>query len=762
MNNFHIKINGIECKAEPGETILSVARRAGIFIPTLCYDGRVDTYGACGICVVEAEGNPKLLKACATEVADGMSILTDTVRVYESRKTNLELLLSNHTGDCRPPCLHTCPAHTDCQGYIGLAANGEYDEALQLVKERIPLPASLGRVCPHPCETECRRGLVDEPVRLAWIKRSLADRDLVGGNTWIPNCDEDTGKSIGVIGGGPYGLSLAYFLRRIGHDVTIYEAMPACGGMLRYGIPEYRLPKAVLQKEIAIIRKMGVKIECEVRVGRDISFDKIRKSHDAVAIGIGAWKSIGAGTKGEDAEGVYGGIDMLRATAFGAPPELGDRVAVIGGGNTAMDACRTALRLGAKEVYNVYRRTKNEMPAEKIEIAEAEEEGLIFKNLASPIEIIKDESGCVSQLKLQIMELGEPDASGRRSPVPVKGKTETLDVDSVILAIGQTVDPDIFGKRMPELTRKNGIVYDPETHLTSLHGVFAGGDCGNDKITIAVEAIGDARITSGMIDAYLRDEDVIYHAPYLVKRNDLTEKTFEDRERLFRAKRVAEDPEERIKNFQEVLVGWTPEVAAKEAMRCLECGCGDFFECKLYEYANLYGVNPERFAGEVSVTDKDGNPAAPDATDDGHPYIVREEGKCILCGLCVRICEQVEGASALGLVGRGFDTVSKPAFAVPLAESGCTSCGQCVAVCPTGALRERLKLAKSVPLATVKTEMTCELCPDACKVVVESRGNLLVKINPATDENGAFGKICMAGKFGIIDAFVQKRNEQPG
>ena len=223
-------------------------------------------------------------------------------------------------------------------------------------------------------------------------------------------------------------------------------------------------------------------------MGKDISFEEIRKIFDAVALGVGAWVSTGTGCPGEDAEGVLGGIDFLRKVIKNEEIELGDVVAVVGGGNTAMDACRTAIRLG-KTVYNIYRRTKDEMPADQIEIDEAEEEGVIFKNLRNPLEIIKDEKGHVKQIKLQVMELGEPDASGRRAPVPVEGKTETLDVDNVILAIGQAVDPNGFNGL--DLTRKKGFAYDPETYMTSMEVVFAGGDCGNDKISIAVEAIAD-------------------------------------------------------------------------------------------------------------------------------------------------------------------------------------------------------------------------------------------------------------------------------
>ena len=231
----------------PGQTILEVARENDIFIPTLCYDERTKIYGSCGLCMCEVDGNPKLCKACATEIAPGMIVNTNTERVIESRKTNLELLLSNHTGDCRPPCVLACPAQTDCQGYVGLIANGEFEAALELVKDKIPLPAALGRVCPHPCEEACRRGLVDEPISIQQLKRFAADQDLTATDVSCLNVNQIQVRALPSSAAALWDLSAAYFLRQMGHRVTIFEAMPKAGGMLRYGIPEYRLPKAVLR-----------------------------------------------------------------------------------------------------------------------------------------------------------------------------------------------------------------------------------------------------------------------------------------------------------------------------------------------------------------------------------------------------------------------------------------------------------------------------------------------------------------------------------
>ena len=319
----------------------------------------------------------------------------------------------------------------------------------------------------------------------------------------------------------------------------------------------------------------------------------------------------------------------------------------------------------------------------------------------------------------------------------------------MILAIGQAVDASIFDC---DKTRKNAIAYDPETFMTSMPGVFAGGDCGNDKISIAVEAIADARKASDVIDAYLAGEEVKYEKPYVVERDDITEKTFEDRERLCRQTLPQLSPEERKDNFSEVIpCAFTEEQAMAEASRCLECGCHDYFECKLIDFANQYDVKPERFAGDKNTIE----------FEDDHPFIVRDPNKCILCGLCVRVCDEVVGVGALGLVHRGFDTVVKPNMEKPLAESGCISCGQCVSVCPTGALQERTTMIKETPLPTEETETTCSYCSVGCSLKLESYGDMLIKANP--DKEGVVNKglICGKGKWGFDCSVLEDKLEDP-
>lgn len=726
-----ITIDGKEIITESDKSILDIASENGINIPNMCYDPLVEAYGGCGLCTVEAEGVPKLLRACATKPSDGMVIHTDSDRVKQSRKVALELLLTDHTGDCKAPCTKACPAGTDCQGYVGLIANGEYAEAVKLIREKVPFPSSIGRVCPHPCEKACRRQYVDSSISIAFLKSFAADKYL-GDVALLPEKAENSGKKVAVIGGGPAGLTASYFLSLKGHSVTVFEQMPKMGGMLRYGIPEYRLPKAVLDKEIEFIAATGVTYKNNIKIGKDISFEDIKKDYDAVIVAAGAWKSSKMRVSGEDLDGVYGGIDFLREVSIGNKPQIGKNVAVCGGGNTAMDACRTAVRLGAENVYVIYRRTKDEMPADPQEILESEEEGVIYKYLTNPIEFIESD-GRVSGVVLQKMKLGEPDESGRRRPEPIEGETETIELDSVIMAIGQV--PELSGFEALEQTRKGTVLASKNDFTTSEEGVFAVGDVSNKGADIAIAAIGEAEKASNVVDAYLNGEKVSYRTPFVVERAD-NEIDYSGFPKMPRAKMPQLSPETRKTSFVEVNKGFSDEQAKAEANRCLECGCHDYFECKLVKYADENEVSYNRLCGEKHARN----------SEDRSELISRNADKCVLCGLCVRICDKVMGKSAIGLVDRGFNTSVLTEFGKKLADTDCTFCGMCVDKCPTGALREKSGAEKALVVKENSKITVCELCEKRCPIDVRFIGDTITRIKP-------YGKdtvLCKKAKFDLL------------
>ena len=506
--------------------------------------------------------------------------------IMQIKTMSQKLLHLNNYDDRIAPCQQTCPAEINIPKYIRQIKTGDYEGAVNTIRERNPLLLACGRVCPHPCENYCRRGLEDEAVSINQLKRFAADYEMKSGKRLPISCAPDTGKKIAVIGGGPAGLSCAYFLRRLGHSVTIFDAMPKLGGMIRYGIPEYRLPKEVLAWEIQGILDLGIDHKPNMTLGRDFDIGSLMAAgFDAVFLGIGAWKDYSLGVEGEDLIGCYTGINFLTNFALWQQelphekrPFVGKRCAVIGGGNTAIDCVRTLIRLGAQEVSIVYRRTRKEMPANLVEIEAAEHEGVKFTFLAAPTRVIGDEEGHIIGLEYKKMELGEPDASGRRRPVPIEGSETVMDIDMLITAIGQ--GPDVFfkeeSKRLDKdlnITRWNTIdSSDPIALQSSIPYIFTGGDAATGA-DLVVSAIGGGRRAARSIHMYLTGKEVTPPEKTLFK-NHIPVSIFEQVpgiSKLPRTKMPELPVEERIKSFVEADLVISEEEALYESSRCLQC-----------------------------------------------------------------------------------------------------------------------------------------------------------------------------------------------
>lgn len=493
-------------------------------------------------------------------------------------KTMSDRLLTFNTYEAAlAPCQQTCPAEIDIPAYISRISKGDYEGAVRTIRERNPLLLACGRVCPHPCEDYCRRGIEEEPVSINQLKRFAADYEMNSGTRFPIPCAPDTDKKIAVVGGGPAGLSCAYFLRRLGHCVTIFEAMDHLGGMIRYGIPEYRLPKKVLDWEIEGILNLGIEAKTGVRLGKDIDFQSLCDEYDAVFLGIGAWNDYNLGVEGEDLKGCFKGIDFLSRLAKGEDIPIRDkRAAVVGGGNSAIDCVRNLVRKGAKEVWIVYRRTRAEMPANEVEIEAAEHEGIKFQFLAAPTRVIGDENGHVTHLEFQKMELGEPDASGRRRPVPIEGSETLMDVDILITAIGQRPDISFVEKEnladKLDITRWKTFDNDPETLQTSIPKVFTAGDSATGP-ALVVDAIGGGRRAARSIHLFLTEGEVHPVTGSLLGKH-IPESLFEKVPGIKDTRRcgMPELPvNERIKSFEEVDQVISEQTAIEESSRCLSC-----------------------------------------------------------------------------------------------------------------------------------------------------------------------------------------------
>ncbi|MBI4805793.1 MAG: FAD-dependent oxidoreductase [Desulfovibrio sp.] len=612
------------------------------------------------------------------------------------------------TGTCRArrvaPCQERCPSGIDIPNFLSLTGRGEHAKAVSIMVQDNPLPYACGLICPAPCEKVCLRGKVDKPIHIRAMKAVSTKAAMEATGGYPPVCQRaaSSGRKVAVVGGGPAGLSCASFLARMGHAVTIFESMPKLGGMMRYGIPEYRLPKAILDREIETVLSLGVAVETGKTLGSDISLDGLAgQGFDAVFLGLGAWSSRALGLEGERLlAGVVSGTEFLVELGLGHTPAVGSKVVVVGGGNTAMDCARTAVRLGAQEVRVVYRRSRAEMPAALEEVEEAEHEGVHFTFLAAPTRLV-GEGGKLEGMEVITMALGAPDASGRRRPEPKSGTERILACDMIISAIGQFCDESFtqgsdgtLGEVC--LTKWKTIQIDSATLATDRPGVFAGGDAAQGPATV-VEAIRDGKRAAHAIDAFLRG---VPFDPASVEPRPRWEQ-----ELLCSSHGCGWSEHERpdipmisvsarSMNFEQVELGLNQDMAENEARRCLRCdvciGCG---LCQLV--CSEAGGDALRFkdvGGRLVFEDFD-----------------RPTGKCVGCGACTHICPTgamrmvlEKGEAAISFTGHAISEIHPPY---------CVECGKPL---PTEQYLEHLRSRIGEQLAS-SARMDQELCPECAR-----------------------------------------------
>ena len=543
---------------------------------------------------------------------------------------------------CFPPCRAACPAQINIQAYISLISQGRFKEALEVIRRYIPFPAVCGRVCFAPCEDACQRGNVDDPLRIRLLKRLVADEEFSlereARAERVPPTQEE---AVAVIGSGPAGLTAAYELVKMGYPVTVFESHSKPGGMLRYCIPRYRLPEEVLDAEIGYLVDSGVEIRTETALGKGMTFgDLWERGYSAVFIAVGTIRSRRLRIEGGDLEGVFHALEFLSDVRTGRRVRLEGRVAVVGGGNVAIDAARTALRLGSSEVVLIYRRSREQMPAHPHEIEEAELEGVRFKFLSNPTGVL-GEGARVNAIECIRMRLGEPDQSGRRRPIPIEGSEHVMPVDAVITAVGEAPDLTFLPQRV-KVSRQNTIEVDPITLQTNVPGVFAGGDVVTGPASV-IDAIAGGKRAATAIDLYLRGGDLSALEETEVEETTwVTESTAIERKPGQKPRYVP--PELRLDNFDEVELGLAREVGIKEAYRCLHCGpCS---QCLVEE---------DLCEADCAEVDED---------------------LCTGCGTCISICP--------------FNAIRKDDNGIArVDEDGCKGCGICAASCPERAIAMR-------------------------------------------------------------------------
>lgn len=750
---MQVVVNGIAYPYHRGQTLFQFLQSIDIDIPHLCATSHQAEKQHCDLCVVDVE-QLGIVRACEHPVQPNQVIETHNDTLYQRRQAALKRLLSDHNADCEAPCQIACPAHVDIQSYLHHIAEGDYHKAVAVIKRHLPLPASIGRVCPAFCETECRRTLVDEPVAIRQLKRHAADMDSQS-QPFQPIVPLGNGKQVAIVGAGPGGLACGYYLRLAGFAVTIYEAMPKPGGWLQYGIPEYRLPKQILDQEIDLLCQTGIQIRCHQKVGRDFTLEQLQQTNDAVCIAIGASLAVSAHYPGSDLAGCYLGVDYLKDAATERTLITGKQVAVIGGGNTAIDCARTALRLGA-QVTLIYRRTVDEMPAEEYEIEAAAHEGVQFCFLTRPVENLADAHGRVRAIKLETMAQGEPDASGRRQPVPT-GEYHQQAFDTVISALSQTPDLSLFGAKWDHvpLTRKHTADVDGDT-LHHFDNVYAIGDFRRGPAT-AIEAIADGkRAAEAITERLILGTPAHTSAPFTSRKAESLSRVKRSEYRLEAKRRRIDFPHlpplHRRKNFSEVELDPGDLAVRMEAARCLECGCQANTQCDLRTYASTYQVD----AAHLDCGEKQRF-----AVDKSSEFIVFDANRCISCGACIQTCQEETVHGALHF----SHSQNRPMFhdGTLMGDSNCVQCGACVQVCPTGALVDKRDKSHARVEVLKPVTTVCTYCGVGCKVVmyVDEQANRVRYVQGDMRSPVNQGMLCVKGRFGFDFIHSPQRLTQP-
>ncbi|CAH6805320.1 Formate dehydrogenase-O, major subunit [Vibrio chagasii] len=770
---IQIVIDGKFRIVEQGQTVLEAAKTCGLEIPSLCGLNKTADKVPCDLCVVEVEG-VGVTRSCELEVVNGLNITTQSKQLTVHRQDALNRIMADHYADCEAPCQTACPAGVDIQSYLHHIAQNDHTKAIEVIKKTLPMPLSIGRVCPAFCETECRRNLVDDSIAIRQLKRHAADADLAAQESYMPAKKPNKGKSIAIVGSGPGGLTAGYYLSNEGYDVSVYESMPKAGGWLRYGIPEYRLPKSILDKEIELMCRNGMAVECDKKLGVDFTLSDLSRDFDAVCLAVGASQAVEMNYPGSDLGGCYLGVDYLKDYVTDKHFTTGKKVAVIGGGNTAIDCARTAVRDGADTTL-IYRRTRDEMPAEDYEIEEAEHEGVKFHFLTNPAENIADDNGHVSEIRLERMALGPADASGRRSPKPT-GEFFVEAFDTVIAAVSQKPDLSFMDNEEIDipLTRWNTADADPQTMHTGTGNIFSIGDFRRGPAT-AVEAVGDGRIAAQAIDRFFNgDMDSIPTKQFNSRKHKqlkaVDPEQYKSIQRMARKIMPELTPEQREQSFEEVETGFDNADAIAEAARCLECGCQANTNCDLRDYSTKYKATQTHPEYKIDIASNEswqairteeakvGSTRQKFAVDNSSEFIIFDANRCISCGQCIQACREQNVHGVLSFMNQADGKPAsrpecRPNFGANqtiMGNSNCVQCGSCIQACPTGAMVDARDRKQGDTDILKKVDTICTYCGVGCKLTmhVDEAKNKIRYIEGGNSPVNE-GMLCVKGRFGF-------------